>query len=169
MSETPTAPRAQETTVPAQTRGQDEITRTPAAPGRRAQASEPSGWVGWILFGSVMLMLMGAFHAIAGITALVRSGYYAVPSADLLVSVDYVGWGWTHIGLGVLAWVAAFGLLTGRMWARVTAVALAGLSAVVNMAFIEAYPLWSLTLIVLNVIVIYAITTHGAELKNTRA
>jgi hypothetical protein len=116
-----------------------------------------------------MLMLMGAFHAIAGITALVRSGYYAVPSADLLVSVDYVGWGWTHIGLGVLAWVAAFGLLTGRMWARVTAVALAGLSAVVNMAFIEAYPLWSLTLIVLNVIVIYAITTHGAELKNTRA
>ena len=133
-----------------------------------AEAPEPGVWAGWIIFGSVMLMLMGSFQLILGITALVRSGYYAVPSADLLVSVNYTAWGWTHVALGALAWAAAFGLLVGAMWARVSAVILAGLSALVNMAFVEAYPVWSLTVIVLNVIVIYAITTHGAELKNTR-
>jgi hypothetical protein len=167
MSETPTTPRAQ-TTVPPQTRGQEEMTQAPAAPGRRAQAPEPTGWVGWILFGSVMLMLMGSLQAIAGITALVRSGYYAVPSADLLVSVDYTAWGWVHLGLGALAWAAAFGLLVAKMWARVAAVVLAGLSTIVNLAFVNAHPLWSLTIIALNVMVIYAITTHGSELENTR-
>jgi hypothetical protein len=169
MSDTPTAPRSQEATIPPQqTRGQEEITRTPTTPSRRAEAPEPGVWAGWIIFGSVMLMLMGSFQLILGITALVHSGYYAVPSADLLVSVNYTAWGWTHVALGALAWAAAFGLLVGAMWARVSAVVLAGLSALVNMAFVEAYPLWSLTVIVLNVIVIYAITTHGAELKNTR-
>jgi hypothetical protein len=169
MSETPTTPRAQ-TTVPPQTRGQEEMSPAPAAPSRRrAPAPEPTGWVGWILFGSVMLMLMGSLHAIAGITALVRSGYYAVPSADLLVSVDYTAWGWTHIGLGVLAWAAAFGLMVAKMWARVAAVVLAGLSTIVNLAFVNAHPVWSLTIVALNVMVIYAITTHGSELENTRA
>jgi hypothetical protein len=37
------------------------------------------------------------------------------------------------------------------------------------MAFVAAYPLWSLTMIALNVVVIYAITAHGAELKNSRS
>ncbi len=169
MSETPTAPRVQETTVPQQGRGQDDVTRTSSSGSRRADTPQPGVWAGWVIFGSVMLILMGAFHMMAGLTALVRSGYYAVPSSDLLVSVDYTAWGWTHLALGALAWAAAFGLTVGAMWARVSAVVLASLSALVNMAFVEAYPIWSLTMITLDVIVVYAITAHGAELKNTRS
>jgi hypothetical protein len=155
--------------VPQQGRGQEELTPRSSSGSRRAEAPEPGVWAGWVIFGSVMLILMGAFHMIAGLTALVRSGYYAVPSADLLVSVNYTTWGWVHLGIGALAWAAAFGLTVGSMWARVSAVVLTGLSALVNMAFVAAYPLWSLTMIALNVVVIYAITAHGAELKNTRS
>jgi hypothetical protein len=36
----------------------------------------------------------------------------------------------------------------------------------VNFAFLQAYPWWSNLAITLNILVIYAITMHGAELKS---
>lgn len=45
--------------------------------------------------------------------------------------------------------------------------ALAGLSAIVNLAYIAAYPLWSITIIALDVLVIYALAVHGGELKES--
>lgn len=134
-----------------------------------AQGRDPTGWVGWIMFGSVLLMMLGTFQAIVGLTALFRSGYYVVAEERLLVNVDFTAWGWVHLGLAALAWATAFGLLAGKMWARVVGIGIAALSALVNMAFVEAYPLWSMTMIALDVVVIYAIAVHGAELENRRA
>jgi len=42
------------------------------------------------------------------------------------------------------------------------------ISAIINFAFIAAFPVWSLTLIALNVFVIYALTAHGGEMKVAR-
>lgn len=173
MSETPSAGTAHETPVPAQGRGHEEIsptpTRTPAHAAPRPEGPEPTGWVGWIMFGSVLLMMLGTFQAIVGLTALFRSGYYVVAEERLLVNVDFTAWGWVHLALAALAWATAFGLLAGKMWARVVGIGIAALSAFVNMAFVEAYPLWSMTMIALDVVVIYAIAVHGAELENRRA
>lgn len=174
MSETPegrssAAPEkvASAAQVPEQARGQQESTSAPEAPPQhRAEApTEPTGWVGWIIFGAIMMILLGSFQAIAGLTALFKSGYYVVPKNGLLVQVDYTVWGWTHLVLGVVAVVAAFGLLTARMWARVLAIGIAVLSALVNLAFITAYPVWAITMVTLDVIVIYAVAMHGKELK----
>jgi hypothetical protein len=46
-------------------------------------------------------------------------------------------------------------------------VILAGLSALVNMAFIGAYPVWSLIIITVDVLVIYALIVHGREMRDT--
>jgi hypothetical protein len=51
------------------------------------------------------------------------------------------------------------------MAARVVGVVIACLSALVNLAFIAAYPVWSTIMITIDVIVIYAIIVHGRELK----
>lgn len=155
--------------VPPQTRGQEEMT-TPApakapTPHRGEAVPEPTGWVGWVVFAAMIMIMVGSFQVIMGLTALFNSGYYAVPSQDLLVSVNYTGWGWTHIALGALAIAAAFGLLAGQMWARIVGIAMALVSAVVNLAFMGAYPLWSITVITLDVLVIYAIAAHGREMK----
>ena len=37
-------------------------------------------------------------------------------------------------------------------------------SAIVNFAFIAAFPFWAITMITLDVLVIYAIAAHGREL-----
>jgi hypothetical protein len=60
---------------------------------------------------------------------------------------------------------AGIGLLAGNSVARVAAVIIAGLSALLNLAFINAYPVYAVVVITLDVIVIYAVVTHGDELK----
>jgi hypothetical protein len=121
---------------------------------------------GWALFAITLLVLVGGFQIINGLVALFRSGTYRVGSSALVVDVDYTTWGWVHIGLGVLALVAAFGLTSGRMWARVLGVGLSMLSAIVFMGFIAAFPALALVVIALDVLVVYAIVVHGGELRH---
>jgi len=134
--------------------------RTTERIGRR---QESTGWFGWILFGSMMMIMVGAFQAIVGLTALFQDDYFLVTTGGLVVDVDYTAWGWVHLGLGALAVAAGVGLMSGRAWARVAAIALCMLSAIVNLAFIPAYPVWSIIVIALDVIVIYAVAAHGKE------
>lgn len=126
------------------------------------EEKEPSG--GWVVFGSMMLLLLGSFQALAGVVALLENSYFAVSSEDLVVSVGYNTWGWTHLILGLLAAAAGFGLMTGALWARVAAVVVAMASAIVNIGFLAALPVWALMMITLDVLVIYAVTAHGRDL-----
>jgi hypothetical protein len=111
-----------------------------------------------------MLILMGFFQVIEGLVALFRNDYFAVPASGLVVNVDYNTWGWVHLIMGVIAVLVGFGLVTGNTVARVVGVILAVLSAVVNLAFIAAYPVWSTIVIAIDIIIIYAIIVHGREL-----
>ena len=126
---------------------------------------EPTGWAGWIVFGGVMLIMVGIFQFFQGLVALADNGYYLVRSDGLLVNVDYTTWGWVHVVVGAVAGLTGVGLMAGNMLARFVGVGIAVLSAVVNLAFISAYPIWSTIVIALDVIVIYAIVVHGRELK----
>jgi hypothetical protein len=67
--------------------------------------------------------------------------------------------------LGLVALLAGFGVLAGQMWARVIGIIMAAVSVIANIAFVAAYPVWSIIVIVLDVIVIYALCVHGREVK----
>jgi hypothetical protein len=128
---------------------------------------EATAWTGWVVFAGIMLVLLGCLQAIQGFVAIFDDGYYHVTSGGLLVEVDYTAWGWTHLLLGVLIVLSGVGVLTGNVAARVVGVLLAGLSALVNLAFIEAYPIWSVIVITVDVLVIYALTVHGGEVRDS--
>jgi hypothetical protein len=66
---------------------------------------------------------------------------------------------------GAVVFAAGLGLFAGQMWARVVGVVLAVASALLNFAFIAAYPFWSTIVIAMDVFVIYALTVHGREMK----
>jgi hypothetical protein len=118
-----------------------------------------------VTFAAVMMLMVGTFQVIEALTALFRDTYYVVGHNGLLLRVDYTQWGWIHLIIGALLAIAGTGLFSGRVWARVLAVALAGLSALANLVFIAAYPFWSMTVIALDVFIIYAITVHGDEMR----
>ena len=129
---------------------------------------EPTLWVGWIVFGSMMMMLLGGFHMIQGLVALFESDYFLVGRNGLVIEVDYTAWGWTHLVFGALVLATGVAVLFGQMWARVTGVVIAMISAMVNLAFLAAYPLWSLMMIAFDVLIIWALTVHGGEMKAAR-
>jgi hypothetical protein len=127
---------------------------------------DPTGWTGWIVFASFMMFLLGAFQAVQGLVALFDDGFYVTPG-NLVVNVNYNVWGTVHLLLGVLLILTGAGVLTGNLAARTIGVILAGLSALANLLFIEAYPFWSIIIITVDVLVIYALTVHGRELKDS--
>jgi hypothetical protein len=131
----------------------------------RAAHGPTTGWVGWIAFAAMMLLLLGMFHAFQGLVALFNDEYYAVGSNGLVVHVDYTTWGWVHLLGGILIVLAGAGLLAGQMWARVVGVLMAFTSALINVAFLAALPIWSTIMITIDVLVIWAITVHGREMR----
>jgi hypothetical protein len=122
-------------------------------------------WASWLIFAGVLLMIVGLLQLLEGFTALFDDGFYVVDSEGLLISVDYSIWGWAHVILGGLAMATSFLLLRGSRVGRLLAIGYAVVSSVVNLAFLPAYPWWAVLAVTFNVLVIYAITRHGGELK----
>jgi hypothetical protein len=125
-----------------------------------------TGWAGWAAFAGAMMILLGMFQAIEGLVAIFNSDYYLVGASGLVLSMDFATWGWLHLVIGVVSIGAGFGLMAGNAAARVIAVFFAVISAVANLGFIAAYPVWATVVIAIDVIVIYAIVVHGHELKD---
>ncbi|MDX3661635.1 hypothetical protein PV646_30395 [Streptomyces sp. ID05-26A] len=121
-----------------------------------------TGWLGWIWFAGIMMIVMGSFNAIEGLVALFNSEYYVVTEEQVLV-FDIGSWGWITLLIGVLVALAGGALLSGAAWARVVAVVLAVVNAVAQLAFVSVHPLWSTIVIALCVTVIWAVVVHGVE------
>jgi hypothetical protein len=126
-----------------------------------------TGWVGWIYFASVLMILAGTLNAIHGIIAVVNDEWVVWTNRGDLY-LDLTDWGWIHFGVGIALVLAGFGVLTGNVLARAVAVLLACLSVIANFLYIPAFPVWALTVIAIDVFVIYALTAHGGELRETR-
>ena len=127
--------------------------------------TKTSGWTGWVVFAGVILMTIGIFAAIQGLVALIGpSSYYVVTEGGLWL-LDVTGWGWWNLILGLLLVGVGAALLAGQTWARVVAIILVILNAVSALLLIPAQPWWSLIVIALDVLVIYALIVHGREVR----
>ena len=144
------------------------MTDTPTRSTDRSSSQARTGWVGWLMFAGIMLILVGAFQAIDGLIALFKDELYVVRPNGLVINIDYTAWGWTHLLLGILLIAAGYAVFSGRVWGRTLGVIAAILSAIVNFAFIPAYPDWSLLIITVDILVIYALIAHGGELRKDR-
>jgi hypothetical protein len=124
-----------------------------------------SAWVGWIAFAGTIMVLLGSFHIIEGLVAVFNDDYFLVSRSGLVINVDFTTWGWVHMIAGVIVLVAGIFVFTGQIWARTVGVIVAVVSAMFNLGFLAAYPLWSLMMIALDVAVIMALTVHGSDVK----
>ena len=133
------------------------------------RAREASGWaVSFTLFAAIMMIMSGTFQALAGLVAIFENEFY-VATRNYLFQFDATTWGWIHLLVGLVVAFAGWGLLSGRTWARVVGITLAVLSAIANFLFLPYYPFWALTVITLDVFVIWARTAHGRDLQTTVA
>ncbi|WP_407669513.1 DUF7144 family membrane protein [Nocardia cyriacigeorgica] len=110
---------------------------------------------------AVLLLVLGLLSLFEGISAVVDDELF-VPGREYVYEFDTTTWGWIHIVLGGMIVLIALALFTGAVWARVIAVMLAGLSIIANFLWIPYYPWWSVLVIALNIVVIWALSTWRA-------
>ena len=124
-----------------------------------------TGWVGWGVFAAVLLIISGIINIFHGLQALIGPDTAYFLGEAGLFSLDIEAWGWFHLILGALILLVGFALWAGATWARVIAVILVALNAIAQLTLIAAQPWLSLTVLALDILVIYALTVHGRELK----
>jgi hypothetical protein len=127
--------------------------------GYQAERARPvSMWAaGFVVFAGSVMLIVGVFHAIQGLVAIFNDDFYVV-ARNYTFDLDTTAYGWLHLILGVLVAVAGWGVFTGAAWARAVGMILAVLSAIVNFFFIPYYPVWAITIIALDVAIIWALT-----------
>ena len=116
---------------------------------------------GLMAFASILLFVIGCFNLIYGFAAIGSSNVYTA-NAHYVVG-DLRTWGWVTVVLGVLQLVAAWGVLKGNQLARWFAVAVIGLNAIGQMFATPGYPLWSVTIIALDVVALYGLCAYGSR------
>jgi hypothetical protein len=119
---------------------------------------------GWIGFAAMLLVIIGSIDFFQGLIAVIEDEYFVVTQSGFL-AVDLTAWGWILMVWGVLLVLAGLGLGAGQEWARWTAIVLVGLNFFAQLGFLgnSQYPLWALTALALNVVVLYALTVRWRE------
>ncbi|MGP8001957.1 MAG: hypothetical protein ACLPKI_32250 [Streptosporangiaceae bacterium] len=116
---------------------------------------------GLLILASVLLMVLGLFNLLDGISAVARSHVF-IANAHYVVG-DLRTWGWIALIFGVLQILAGVGVLTGNQVARWFGVAVVGLNALGQFFFIPGYPFWSLTIIAVDMVALYALCVYGSR------
>ena len=130
------------------------------------EKAPPTG-SGLLIFAMAMRAFAGIWAIFEGIAAVAESRVFVANS--VFVFSDLNTWGWIVLGLGALLLLSAFTLFTGSQFARWFGITAAGLNAAGQLFFLDAYPLWSICMFAVDVIIIYALATYaGPKLRLTR-
>jgi hypothetical protein len=117
-----------------------------------------SRWNGWIAFAGWIMIIIGLLDFFEGLIAVIRKEYYALVGSQVVL-FDIRTWGWITLLWGIAIGLAGMALLAGAGWARWLTILLVSLNIVEQLGFTGAssYTLWALTVLALNVVVLYAL------------
>jgi hypothetical protein len=117
---------------------------------------------GWAAFAATMVLIVGVFNVIYGLAAIVDDDYFG---AGELLFGDLSLWGWIHLILGMAQVVTAALIYAGNDFGAVLGIMFAGFNAIAALLAIGAYPIWSVIILVVDGLIIYALTVYGDALK----
>jgi hypothetical protein len=123
-----------------------------------------TGGTGWAFFAGILLFIVGVFNIIWGLTALFNDEALTVGEKGLIVW-DFTAWGWIHLILGMVLILTALGLFAARGWARWLAIFFVMVNAFGQIAWMSTYPLWSILIITLDIVIIYQLTVRWESVE----
>ena len=122
----------------------------------------PTGWVGWVIFAGLMMIINGFMNVISGIAAIAKDEVY-VAGRHAAVLLDTTAFGWIHLLLGIVVATAGFFVIRGATWAIAVAVVAVSVNMLTQMMQLPSYPFWALMIITIDVLVLWALIVHGSE------
>jgi hypothetical protein len=124
-----------------------------------------SDGAGWRLFAGVMILIVGVFNVIDGLRAVTNASqvlsHFPNGRAALPLTNNVKTWGWVVLIFGIALILSGFLIFAGSMVGRVIGVGVAGLNAIVQLSYMDHNTFWSFTMILVDVLVIYALVAHG--------
>ncbi len=131
---------------------------TPTSTQQYGSQSEYRSSSGWAVFVAAYLVIAGTLNVIWGIVALDNKSYFS--EGGLLWS-ELNTWGWVAIIVGAIQILGAALVAARRAGGAVIAGFLAFFGIMLNFLSIGAYPLWSVIALVVDGLVIWAVTVHS--------
>jgi hypothetical protein len=122
---------------------------------------------GLVLFGSIMLLIIGCFNLLYGIAAVAHAHVFVANAQYVFGTLN--SWGWITLCIGAVQVLAAAGVLAGNQLSRWLGVAMLGLNAIDMMFFLGAYPLWAMVIIAADVVAIWGLCAYGSRANMTAA
>jgi hypothetical protein len=107
----------------------------------------------WLDFASVLLWLVGGFNIIDGIAAISNSRY--VDGRAIFANLH--AWGWFFLLWGVLQVFAGWAVFRGKRWGLILAIVTAFVNALAQLADVKTTPIWSISILALDVILLYGL------------
>lgn len=136
------------------------MTTQTARPGTTHEYEEPHRR-GMLIYAAVLLGVIGLFNLLDGVAAVANSSFFV--AGTKYVVGDLRAWGIAVTVLGGLQVLAAVGVMAGNQIARWFGVAVLGINAVAQMFFIPSYPFWSLMILAVDVVGLYALCAYGGR------
>ena len=125
----------------------------------RTTGSTASMWAaGASTFAGALMLVVGTFQFFQGLTALINGNDFLIRTQNYIFTFNATTWGWIHLLLGLGVAVAGVFIFRGNVAARAVGIGLAIISAIANFMWLPYYPLWSLTIIALNIFVIWGLS-----------
>lgn len=128
---------------------------------------EDDAGYGLVTFAGVMLMIAAVLNTLYGIAAIGNAHFYV--NGARYVFGDLNTWGWFLTALGVLQAFAALAVWRGTPWGRWFGVGCASVNAILQTLWIQAYPILAMTILTLDIIVIYGLLAYGGRRRAARA
>jgi len=114
------------------------------------------------MFAAILMIIAGLWGIIVGISAILNDKVF-VTTQGYVYEFDITVWGWLHLIIGILVGGAGIGIIQGATWGRAVGIAVASLRLLANFLFIPHYPIWSIAIIVLDVLIIWALVTYPSR------
>gem|GEM_PF-6948318 len=122
--------------------------------------------VGLTALAGTLMLLVGLWNIAIGIVALSRSHIYVTaPVAGYTFRWNLTGWGWADIGFGILVFATGLSVFLGMAWARYLGAVLAVIGAVGHFLLLPFTPIWSILVIALYALVIWALLYPRQEAR----
>jgi hypothetical protein len=117
--------------------------------------------VGWIMFASIVMLIVGTLDFFEGLVAIVRKQYFVV-TANQVIVFNMTTWGWITLIWGIVLILAGLALWSGASWARWFTIVVVSVNILGQLGWLgsTAYPLWTLVSIGLSIVVVFALTAR---------
>lgn len=126
-----------------------------------------TAWAGWVIFAAVLMMASGVLNFLTGLVAVIGDDNAYIDTGVSLLVFDVEGWGWAHLIFGIVIFLVGLCLTLGQTWARILAVILVTLNLLTQFILLPAYPVWSIIVIAIDVVVLWALIVHGDEVRDS--